>query len=67
MPEKPESEKKSHQAVDFEHPAEGKDECWKCEHYIPAKHTGGDPRCQMVKAPITYADWCRLFEEGVPV
>ena len=49
--------KLTHAAVAFEHPAQGKNHCSECAHFLPSVS-----RCQIVKSPIEPSDWCNRFE-----
>jgi len=59
MSEVPEHRKLSHSAVGYESPSQhrGKN-CGRCEHYIATT----PPRCEHVKGPIRFMDYCRKFE-----
>jgi hypothetical protein len=57
--ERTETEKFSHAKVGYEHPAQGKDHCSLCEHYLVRINA---PRCEIVKSPIRPNDWCERFE-----
>jgi hypothetical protein len=57
--ELPNSEKRSHDSVGYEHPSRhGSARCGGCQHFIP----GSPPRCQAVASPIRAEDWCKRFE-----
>jgi hypothetical protein len=59
--EKPESEKKTHAEVHYEHPSRHSGEfCAGCRHFIRANPR----RCQGVKRPIAGPDWCRNYSPG---
>ena len=51
------SSKQAKGAVDFEHPAEGKDHCGICEAFI-----AGSELCKKVAGHVETKDWCILFE-----
>jgi hypothetical protein len=45
--------------VDFESPSEhDREECEDCTHFIFAK----PPRCENIKGPILFGDWCKNFD-----
>jgi hypothetical protein len=67
-PERAESAKLSHAAVNFEsasrHPGQA---CASCVHLIaasslPSNLFDGKPRCESVKPPIKLGDWCKRFK-----
>jgi hypothetical protein len=47
--------KLTHSEVNYEHPAQGMNECRDCKHYDA-------PHCRLVKDPIRPEDWCKKFE-----
>jgi phage-related protein (TIGR01555 family) len=54
-------EKLSKASVHFESPAQGKDHCRDCVHYLSAK-----TQCQIVEGTDIFPkDWCEEFETGV--
>jgi hypothetical protein len=57
--EKPDSEKLPHSKVGYEHPSQHRQACRSCEHFI---HASPRPRCEGVKDPIRWEDWCERFE-----
>ena len=57
--EKPQSEKKSHDAVDYTPESKRSNRfCADCKHFI----FGSPPRCQGVKSPIHWSGWCQRWE-----
>jgi hypothetical protein len=57
--------KRSHAEVDYQHPAEGKDHCAQCRHYIGPPERGGTPHCEGVVDPIRPQDWCARFKRAL--
>ena len=57
--ELPDNDKSNHISVQYEHPANGRNHCGICSHFIRS-HI---PRCEIVVSPIRSEDWCNEFEK----
>lgn len=55
--------KLTHEAVAFEHPAQGMSHCRECAHYVDGYPPGIDTHCRIVVDPIEPDDWCKRFEK----
>jgi len=61
MAERPDDEKLSHKAVDYERPSDHPGEyCGNCSHVI---ETLNEVRCESVKNPIWLNGWCKRWEK----
>jgi hypothetical protein len=59
VPERAAKDKLTHAAVNFEHPSEHPGErCARCKHFI----FDSPPKCQSVKGPIHWDDFCIKYE-----
>lgn len=54
---------RTHEEVEYEHPAQGKDHCWECRFW-EGPTSGMLFGCQKVEPPVRPKDWCELFRRA---